>query len=59
MMADVYEPDRPEEWCCTCEHYEFDSWYPTERVCGCRYADRYGLIVDKTDTCGQWERRQE
>lgn len=54
--CDSYEDDRTPRWCKYCRHYEYDSWYPGERVCGNRdAADMYGLPVDTTDTCEERE----
>ena len=54
-----YEVDKPPERCETCEHYEYDDWYPGERVCGCKFGPQWGLTVDKYDRCDWWERRKE
>ena len=58
MLAE-YEIDRPPENCENCEHYEFDCWYPGERVCVNKYGPRYDESVDKYDRCDWWERRRE
>lgn len=54
-----YEPEPTPEYCCTCEHYEFDPWYPGERICDCPYSYEYGLSRDKYDRCDWWEERHE
>ena len=54
-----YEEERPPEWCKYCEHYEYDSWYPGERVCANKYGPQYGLTVDAFERCDWWEVRQE
>ena len=41
--------------CGTCEHYEYDEWYPSERICVCRDSSNCGDTRKKTDTCDFWE----
>ena len=41
--------------CATCDHYEFDDWYQTERVCGCKNSPKWGEPMKTTDTCDCWE----
>lgn len=51
-----YEPEPPVENCNNCYWYVYDEWYPSEHICNCKYSERYGLITDWSDKCGQWER---
>ena len=45
--------------CKTCEFYEYDNWYPDERVCACPESGAYGDNTDPDDQCESWEERQE
>ena len=54
-----YEPERPDERCYTCEHWEYDDWYPCERVCANKYCQNYGLTKDAYDRCDWWEERRD
>lgn len=56
---DEYEEEKVPEWCQTCEHYEWDCWYPGEHICDNKYGSQYGLSVDAYDRCDWWEERQE
>ena len=58
MWIDSDDDDTP-RWCKTCKHYEYDSWYQGERVCGNCYSDMFGLPMDKTDTCDDWEASED
>ena len=44
-----------EKTCGTCEHYAYDEWYQSERICICMDSPNCGQIRERSDTCDSWE----
>ena len=55
----VYEEEKPCKKCETCEYYEYDNWYQSERECVCPQSRMYGTNTGPYDQCDSWEKRRE